>query len=158
MCLQEPDMASPMNFLKETHQNILQQKATESAFCEKYSPRPKITTKYKRLQTQEGRLNASQSYSQTSSKKQVIRQNSSAKHCDVVWKIAGSLLGLSALTASVLAWQRASVYTVNIKTNYNGDTSPSICQRSLRIEEFASVPSLIPRHANLLPVTQHQGV
>lgn len=120
---------------------------------------PKIKTKYGQLNTQEGRLNASQNYLQTSlKKKQVIRPNSSAKHCDVVRKTASSKLSLSALTASVLAWQRLSVHTANIKITYNGYTPPSICQRSLRIEHFASVPPLIQRHANLLTVTQHQEV
>lgn len=120
---------------------------------------PKIKIKYKQLKTQEERLNASQNYSQTSlKKKQVIRQNSSAEHCDVVKKTASSQLSLSALTASVLAWQRLSVYTMNIKITYDGYTSPSICQRSLRIEHFASVPPLIQRHANLLTVIQHQEV
>lgn len=144
---------------KGTHQKTLQPRTVDCTFYEKVSPRPKIKTKYRRLKTQEGKLNASQNYSQTSlKKKQVIRQNSSAKHCDTVRKTASSQLSLSALTASVSAWQRLSVYTVNIKITYNGYTSPSICQRSLRIEHFASVPPLIQRHANLLTVTQHQEV
>lgn len=120
---------------------------------------PTIKTKYRRLKTQEQTHNDSLNCSLTSLKmKQVIRQNSSTKHCDAVRKRASSQLGLSALTASVLAWQRLRVHTLNIKITYNGSTSPSICQRSLRIEHFASAPPLIQRHANLLTATQHQEV
>lgn len=156
--LSDPDTPSPMDSLKGTCQNTLQQRTSECTFYEKVLG-PKIKTKYRHIKTQEKRLSASQNHSQTSlKKKQVIRQNSFAKHCDIVRKTACSLLSLSALTASVLAWQRLCVYTVNIKITYNGYISPSICQRSLRIEHFASVPPLIHRRANLLTVTQHQEV
>lgn len=118
---------------------------------------PKIKTKYRRIKTQERRLNASQNHSQTSlKKKQVIRRNSFAKYCDIVRKTVRPQLSASALTVFALAWQRLSVYTGNMKITYNGYTSPSNCQRSLRIEHFASVPPLMQRHANLLTVTQHQ--
>lgn len=155
----DPDTASPTDSLKVLTRRHYNRGQWTVHFMRKSVLDPKIKTKYRRLKTQEGKLNASQNYSQTSlKKKQVIRQNSSAKHCDTVRKTASSQLSLSALTASVSAWQRLSVYTVNIKITYNGYTSPSICQRSLRIEHFASVPPLIQRHANLLTVTQHQEV
>lgn len=149
---------SPMDSLKETHQDTLQQRTPECTFYKKKKKSYAQTLKQKTSKPK-GKGQILHRTIQTSlKKKQVIRWKSSAEHCDVVGKTASSQLHVSTLTASVLVWQRSCVYTVNTKITYNGDTSPSICQRSLKIEHFASVPPLIQRHANLLTVTQHQEV
>lgn len=158
--LQEPRRSNSHRFSqKEPIRRLQHRRADYIHFTRNKLVGPKVKTKGRLLKNQEGRLSISHGDPHSRwKKKQAARQHGFAKHCEAGRTTVSSPRSLSALTASVLAWQRLSVYTVNIKITYNGYTSPSICQRSLRIEHFASMPPLIHRHANLLTVTQHQEV